>query len=149
MIRSWATWLMVLAGAVVLLLLNWQCWRPGVGGASGGRSPGTQLELFFGWPATYQAELWRSDDQALGTRILAAAPFSDPGSEMSLEYRAFGMAALGVNLLVALLLLLSVGVIMECALRGTWNRRVVVLLVGVCGLLLALWAASPSVSVSL
>src|SRR5438128_1075385 len=81
MIRFRVTWLALLAAAAVLFLLNWQCWQPGVGGAVGGRPPGTQLERFFGWPATYLAELWRSADQALASRILASAPFYDPGDE--------------------------------------------------------------------
>jgi hypothetical protein len=60
MIRFRGTWLVLFAGAAVVFLLNWQCWQPGVGGAAGGGPPGTQLERFFGWPATYQVELWRS-----------------------------------------------------------------------------------------
>ena len=149
MIRFGVTWLMLLVGAALLFQLNWQCWRPGVGGASGGSPPGTQLELFFGWPATYRAELWRSNDESLGSRILASAPFYYPGSEMSLEYHAFGMDALTVDIIVALLVLLLVAVIVECALRRAWNRRVVVLLASGVALLLVLWASSQSVSVSL
>jgi hypothetical protein len=149
MIRFWLTWLMLLAAAVLLFLLSWHCWRPGVGGPVGGRPPGTQLELFFGWPATYQAELWWSDDESLGSRILASAPFYYPDGEMSLEYHVFGMKALAVDILVALLLLLLVAVIMECALRGAWNWRIAALLAGAGVLFLVLWAASESVSVSL
>jgi hypothetical protein len=142
-------WLMLLAVAAVLFLLNWQCWKPGVGGAVGRSPPGTQLERYFGWPATYQAELWRSDDQALASRILAWAPFYYPGNEMSLEYRVIGMEALGIDVAVALLVFLSVAVIMECALRRVWGSLLVVLLAAAGLLLFVLWAASPSVSVSL
>jgi hypothetical protein len=149
MIRFRATWLVLLAVAAVLFLANWQCWRPGVGGAVGGRPPGTQLERFFGWPATYQAELWRSDDEALASRILASAPFYYPGDKMSLEYRALGMEAVAVNVAFALLMCLSVAVIMECALRRVWGSRQMALVAGAGLLLLGLLAASPSVSVSL
>ena len=149
MIRFQLTWLVLLFVAVLLFLLNWQCWLPGVGGPSGGRPPGTQLELFFGWPATYQAELWWSHDESLGSRILASAPFYYPDGEMSLEYHVFGMAALAVNLAFALLVLLSVAVIMECVFRQDWGRRQVALLVAAAFLLLLLWAASLSVSVAL
>jgi len=149
MMRFWGAWLMMLAVAAILFLLNWQCWRPGVGGAVGGRPPGTQPERFFGWPATYQAELWWSDDQALASRILAVAPFFYPGDEMALEYRVFGMAALAVDVAFALLVLLCVAVTMEGTRRKAWNSRRVVLLVCAGLLLLLLWAASPAVSVSL
>jgi hypothetical protein len=114
-----------------------------------GRPPGTQLEQFFGWPATYQAELWRSDDQALAVRILASAPFYYPGGEMSLEYRVLGMAALAVDVAFAVLVLLWAAVIVECVLRGMLGSRQLVLLAGVGLLLWVLWTASPSVSVSL
>jgi hypothetical protein len=140
---------MLLGVAAALFLLNWQCWQPGVGGAVGGRPPGTQLERFFGWPATYKAELWRSDDPALASRILAAAPFFYPRGEMSLEDDALGLAALAVDVGFALLVLLSAAVIMECALRRVWARQQVALLTGAGLLLVALWAVSPSISVSL
>ena len=132
-----------------MFLLNWQCWQPGVGGAGGGRPPGTQLERFFGWPATYQAELWRSDDQALASRILAAAPFYYPEHEMTLEQREFGIAALAVDVVFALLVLLSVAMIVECTLLQVWTRQRVMLLAGVGLLLLVVWVSSPSVSISL
>jgi hypothetical protein len=148
MVQFLVTWLVLPAVAGVLFLLNWHCWQPGIGGAAGGRPAGTQLERSFGWPATYQAELWRSDDQALASRILAAVPFYYPGGEMSLECRVVGVAALAVNVAFALLVLLAVAVTMQCARRRLWDRRRVVLLAGAGLLLLVLWAASPSVSVS-
>jgi hypothetical protein len=149
MIRFRVTWLVLLAVAAGLFLLNWQCWQPGVGGTIGGKPPGTQLERYFGWPATYQAELWRSDDPALAARILAEAPFYDPGDEMSLEYRILGVAAIAVDGAFALLALLAVAVIVECSLRQGWARRQVLFLVGTGFFLLVLWVAGPSVSVSL
>ena len=149
MFRFPKMWLILLALAAVLFLLNWQCWRLGIGSAVGGRPPGTELERFFGWPATYQAELWRSDDRALADRILASAPFYWPGDEMALEYRVLGMAALAVNVGFALLVVLSVVVILEGVVGREWGSRQVGLLAGVGLLLLALWAVSPSVSVSL
>lgn len=149
MVRPWATWLVLFAAAGVLFLVNWHCWRPGVGGAVGGRPPGTQLERSFGWPATYQAELWRSDDVELASRILARAPFYYLDGEMSLEDRQRGTLALVVDVGFALSVLLGVGVIAECALRGAWSRRGVILLICAAMLSLLLWSASSSVSVSL
>ena len=149
MIRFRSTWLLLLAVAVTLFLLNWQCWKPGVGGAVGGRAPGTHLERYFGWPATYEAELWRSDDEALASHILNSAPFYYPSGEMALEHRVVGMRALGVNVAVAVLVILGVAVVMECALRGAWRRRQAAVLAGIGVLIAVLWAASESVSVSL
>jgi hypothetical protein len=149
MVRFRGTWLVLLVVGAALFLLSWQCWQPGVRGAVGGRAAGTYLERFFGWPATYQAELWRSDDQALSSRILAAAPFYYPGDEMSLEYRSVGMPALAVNVAFGLLVCLSVAVIMECVQRRAWGSRAVTLLTTSALLLLVLWAVSQSVSVSL
>jgi hypothetical protein len=37
MIRFRLTWLLLLAVAAVLFLVNWHCWRPGAGGAVGGK----------------------------------------------------------------------------------------------------------------
>jgi hypothetical protein len=149
MIRFRATWLFLLAVAAALSLLNGICWQPGIGGAVGGRAPGTQLEHFFGWPATYRAELWRSDDETLASRILAVAPFYDPGDEMLLEYRVIGITALTVDVAFGLLVLLGVAVIMEGMLRRAWPGWRVALLAVVGILLLVLWMARPLVSVSL
>jgi hypothetical protein len=149
MIRFRLTWLLLLAVAALLFLVNWHCWRPGVGGAVGGRPPGTQLERFFGWPATYQAELWRSDDEQLASRILKSASFYYPGDEMALEYRELGIPALGIDIVFALVVLLVVAVLMECTLRKAWGVRQVALLVGAGLLLVVLFLAGPAVSVSL
>ncbi|HMF16923.1 MAG TPA: hypothetical protein VKE98_06915 [Gemmataceae bacterium] len=149
MIRFRLTWLLLLAVAAVLVLVNWQCWQPGVGGAVGGRPPGTQLERFFGWPATYQAELWRSDDEKLASRILKSAPFYYPGDEMALEYREFGIPALAIDLVFALVVLFAIAVIMECTLRKAWGLRPVALLVGAGLLLVILFFTGPAASVSL
>jgi hypothetical protein len=149
MIRSPLMWLALLAVASVLFLLSWHCWQPGVGGAGGGRPSGTRLERFFGWPATYQAELWRSDDQELASRILEAAPFYYPTDEMRLEYRVLGIASLAVDIAFAMLVLLGAAVMMECVSRRAWSRRRLVLLASVSLGLVILWAVSPSVGISL
>jgi hypothetical protein len=149
MIRFRLTWLLLLAVGAILFLVNWHCWRPGLGGAVGGRPPGTQLERFFGWPATYRAELWRSDDEKLASRILESAPFYYPGGEMTLEFRDIGFTALAVDIVFALIALLAVAVIVECTLRRAWDIRPVALLVAAGFLLLVLWIAGPAVSVSL
>jgi hypothetical protein len=107
------------------------------------------MERSFGWPATYQAELWRSDDQALADRILSSAPFYSPRGEMAVEYRVVGTPALALDVVFALLVILAAAVVMLGAGGGEWSSRQVALLAGLVLLLLALWAASLSVSISL
>jgi hypothetical protein len=101
--RSWLAALLVLG---VLLLVNLVCWSPGVGSGLRlpGRPPGTELELFFGFPSQYRAELWRSNDPALADRILKVAPFYLPGKEMERQTRYTGIAAILVDLIFAILL---------------------------------------------
>jgi hypothetical protein len=111
--------------------------------------PGTQLERFFGWPATYRAESWRSDDRELASRILAVAPFYYPGEEMSLEQREIGIGALVVDVAFGLLVLFSVALIVESALSRVWGGKQAFLLVVFGLFMLILWAVSPHLSVSL
>lgn len=100
---------------VVLGLANSVCWSPGVGTrlTLPGHPKGTELELFFGWPAQYRAELWRSNDPALASRILESAPFYLPGEEMQRHVRYTGVSAIALNLLFALLLAGTIGIAVE------------------------------------
>jgi hypothetical protein len=76
--------------------------QPGVGSGSDER-PGTEFERFLGFPATYRAELWESDDPNLAQKILAKAPFYSPHDEMKLRHGYSSVAALAVNVLVGLM----------------------------------------------
>ena len=42
------------------ILVNGCSWMPGYGGRHD-RQPGMEVERYFGWPACFRAELWRSD----------------------------------------------------------------------------------------
>ena len=86
--------------------MNLVCWSPGVGSGLRlpGNPPGTELELFFGFPSQYRAELWRSNDPALADRILKVAPFYLPGKEMERTVRYTGVAAIVLDFLFAILL---------------------------------------------
>ncbi len=50
--RTWVAlgWLFA-----ALLVANAWCWQPGIGGNGPPRPPGTEVELFYGWPATSRA----------------------------------------------------------------------------------------------
>jgi hypothetical protein len=118
---SWCAAFLVLG---VILLANLVCWAPGVGTRLRlpGNPKGTELELFFGWPAQYRAELWRSNDPELAGQILKAAPFYLPGDEMERHVRYTGAAAIIVNVLFALLLAGSAVIAVECFFFGGWPR---------------------------
>lgn len=120
------SWLTLLGVFGLSLLLNLVCWSPGVGSSDGvnppGRPRGTEFEQFFGWPALYRAELWRSEDLGLFSRILRAAPFYSPAGEMTLQTRRCSIVAVLIDILVgAILGLLSV-MATECIVFGAWNR---------------------------
>jgi hypothetical protein len=135
-----STWFAVAATASFLALLNLHCWQPGIGGRTdlvGGERPqGTELELFYGWPACYRAELLRSDDRALSSRILKSAPFirpSDLDMRVVARYRGWLPALLDVSFALAATALVAL-----YSGKGRWNRATRSLAIG---LLLFLGAA--------
>jgi hypothetical protein len=91
---------------IALVLVNSVCWLPGVGTCLTlpERPKGTEVELYYGWPATYRAELWRSNDPTLARRILASAPFYRPGGEMERHVRYTGGLAIALDVLFGLTL---------------------------------------------
>jgi len=135
----------------VLLLVNLVCWSPGVGSGLRlpGNPPGTELELFFGFPSNYRAELWRSNDPALADSILKVAPFYLPGKEMERTVRFTGVAAIVLDVTFAILLagLAAIAVESECGVvsPGRYRRVSWAIVIGV-GLL---YMTSDSVSVHL
>jgi hypothetical protein len=141
------TWIAMLALLVVLLAANLWCWRPGIGGGGGGRLRGTEMELFYGWPATYRAEWWRSDDPALAQRLLQAAPFCRPAGTMKLQACYVGILSVLADVAFGTAALFVVGAIVESAIRRARPRRMVVGLVGLAVLvLLGMLAVSESIS---
>src|SRR6516164_2381660 len=93
------TWVAIVAAVIIFALLNLKCWMPGFGGrtdlVNGERPAGSELELFYGWPACYRAELLRSDDAAVTDRLLKHAPFIRiPVAQMRVAARYDGWLAL-------------------------------------------------------
>jgi hypothetical protein len=111
--RTWLTTIALLFG---LAAANLWCWQPGIGG---GRQPphGAELELYYGWPATYQAEWWRSEDPTLTRRLLESMPFYDFASEMTLRNRYFRLPAALANAAFALAAVCAVTILCESAYR--------------------------------
>jgi hypothetical protein len=120
--RSWFAAFLVLG---ILLLANLICWSLGVGSGLKlpGNPPGTELELFFGFPSQYRAELWRSNEPALADRILKLAPFYLPGKEMVRQVRYTGASAIAVDFLFALLLAGLAAITAKNHLVADWPRR--------------------------
>ena len=50
-----------LTGLTVFVLINGCSWQPGYGGRND-RKPGMEVERYFGWPACFYCDLWRSDE---------------------------------------------------------------------------------------
>src|SRR5215471_19128312 len=125
------TWLAIAVAAVVFALLNLHAWRPGIGGRTdrnnGVQPNGSELELFYGWPACYRAELLRSDDPGMGARVLKAAPFYlPPYAEGWVSSRYVGWLAIVLDATMALLGIALVAVIVECKERDRWPRRAII-----------------------
>jgi hypothetical protein len=87
------------------------------------------MELFYGWPATYQAEWWRSEDTTLAERLLQAAPFRHPKSEMELQARSLGLFPALADVAFMAAALFAVSMVVESAVSGSWPRWAVVGLV--------------------
>lgn len=47
-------------GLAAFIVVNAFSWSPGSGGRND-RKPGMEVERFFGWPACFYCDLWRSD----------------------------------------------------------------------------------------
>lgn len=77
--------------AVVLLagvLVNACSWTPGYGGRRD-QQPGMEVERYFGWPACFRAELWRSDHPHQ-VDVGAYVPPIPLSNEMSFVYARSG-----------------------------------------------------------
>ncbi|QDU04524.1 hypothetical protein V6x_42520 [Gimesia chilikensis] len=85
-------------GAVAFLVINAFSWNPGWGGRRD-REPGWELERYFGWPACYYCDLWRSDrpDEIDHPAYFPLIPFS---RQMGYVYHSFSFTALALNLLL-------------------------------------------------
>ena len=119
-LHAW-TWVVLGLLLAVLLATNCWSWQPGTGGGAGGRPPGAEVELFYGWPATYQAEWWRSEDPTLLPRLLETAPFIDPRREMDLQARYFGLLPALADCAFAIALLVGLGLAVEATARRSWS----------------------------
>jgi hypothetical protein len=139
------TWFYVIVVLLGLFAANFWCWQPGIGP---GRSEphGTELEVYYGWPATHLAEWWRSEDPTLGRRLLESMPFYDFAPEMELRNRYFGLPAALANLAFAAAALCAVVIVTESAVRERLSRRALLALVIAAVVIVAVYVASASLS---
>ncbi len=144
----WRTWMLVGATGAVYLNLNLVA-SPGTGPRRAPKPPGSELERFFGWPATYRAELWESDDPRMADWYAGSAWMSDPSPHMTLLARRFGLRAAAVDLLFAVVILTMTGVASEGSRRRELRRRDFAVLLACVSILAAGYLASGLVAVFL
>lgn len=130
------TWAILGLAAALLAALNFWCWTPGTGGGPPGRPPGTEVELYFGFPATHRAELWRTDEAGLMMDFLRRGPFFHPAGELGTCAHYLGWPAALADVAFAAVLL-AVGVWAGASQRGSWSRGAVAVLVAA-GLVMAM-----------
>jgi hypothetical protein len=130
------TWIAIVLAAIGFALLNLHCWWPGIGGRTDrvneARPAGSEVELYYGWPACYRAELLRSDDPGLGDELLDRAPFFlPPYAQASLAVREFDWSALALDVSFALLAVMLLALLIECFSRGRMSRREMTMALGI------------------
>lgn len=82
-------------GLFLFVMINAFSWNPGYGGRND-RQPGQEIERYFGWPAVFYCDLWRSDH----TREYALPAYFPPiplSREMSFVYCAWSAMAFALN----------------------------------------------------
>ncbi len=144
----WRTWVFVGATGAVYLALNIVA-RPGTGPRRPPKPPGSELERAFGWPATYRAELWESNDPRMADWYAGPAWLSDPSPAMTLLVRSFGPRAAAVDLVFAVVILAMTAVASEGSRRRGLRRCDVAVLVVCASILGVAYLASDHVSVFL
>lgn len=105
----------ILVGVGAFLLVNGCSWQPGYGGRND-RKPGMEVERYFGWPACFYADLWRSDEPT-EVEPWSYAPPLPITSDMYFVYCSFSVVPL---LLDAGLVIASVGLVIILCI---WSSR--------------------------
>jgi len=143
-----STWVSLTVAGAVLLAANLWCWQPGIGGGFPSRPAGTEVDLYYGWPATYRAEWWRSDDPALGMTLLGRAPFFHPAGTMDRQAGYTGVGAAVVDASFGLAVLVAIWLAADIRARG-WRRGTAIGLALAAVVLVATWMVADRVSVHL
>jgi hypothetical protein len=95
----------ILIGLGAFLFVNGCSWQPGSGGRHD-RKPGMEMERYFGWPACFYVDLWRSDDRIDGIPLDYMWPLPITG-RMQFVYHSFGVVPLMID---AALVLAATGI---------------------------------------
>jgi hypothetical protein len=144
----WHTWTLAGATGAVWLAVNLVA-SPGSGPRRPPKAPGSELERAFGWPATYRAELWESDDPRTADSYAGPAWLSDPSPQMTLVVQRIGLRAAAVDLLLGLVIVVITCVASEGSRRRELRRSDVAVLVACVSILVVAYLASGLVSVFL
>ena len=125
--------LILVVGLGIFGVVNGIAWTPGIGGRND-KQPGMEIERYFGWPACYLAELWRSQEH-VPLRLQWATPLSSPHVQMFFVYRTVGVLALVIDVVVALASIGLVIIIDRCQFRRPSTMLII------CGMLLVVLIA--------
>ena len=82
-----------LIGLAVFVLMNGCSWEPGFGGRRHDGKPGEEVERYFGWPACFYADMWRSNER-MDVEPWDYIPPLPTTSKMHFVYCEFGLLPL-------------------------------------------------------
>lgn len=86
---------MLIWGLIAFLAVNAFSWNPGWGGRHD-KQPGRELERYFGWPACFYCDLWRSEHDH-GINLALYFPPIPVSREMTFVYHSLSLVALLMN----------------------------------------------------
>lgn len=88
----------ILVGLGLFVVVNGCSWNPGYGGRRG--KPGMEVERYFGWPACFYADLWRSEE-ATEVEPFNYVPPVPITRELQFVYFRFGFVPLLLDMILA------------------------------------------------
>jgi hypothetical protein len=114
----------ILWSLLIFLVVNAFSWNPGWGGRND-RKPGREVERYFGWPACFYCDLWRSDHphEIALPLYFPPVPFT---REMYFVYHSFSFRALLLNaaLVICGAVIVVILVLAEQGVRKRWMKPV-------------------------
>jgi hypothetical protein len=121
-----STFYMMAIVTAIIFVINLHCWKPGIGDRTdndeGKQVSGTEISLYFGWPAYYVAELWRSDE-SLQSELLKRAPFFLVPDSMWMADRYVSIFAMVIDITFLLSAVLLIGIVWNSVIRDLWTVK--------------------------
>lgn len=117
--------IIVLAGLAAFVLINGCSWQPGYGGRND-RKPGMEVERYFGWPACFYCDLWRSDE-SMRIEPWGFAPPLPIAPKMYFVYSKFGILPLLLDAVLVMAGIVVAATVTVGEPHGRMQRWMVVL----------------------